>query len=70
LLDNEIENPAKIQAIIEHEIIDEVKEFLLNNNVNLKAFDSPPTETPRSSKIILVKNLAFETKKQKLKELF
>lgn len=41
LLDQEIENPAMIQTLIEKELQDKTKEFFLKNNMNFDSFTQP-----------------------------
>lgn len=69
LLDNEIENPAVIKTICEKEILDEVYEYLVANNVNISVFKNPKQSAQKSKTIILIKNLPFKTKSQKIEDL-
>jgi len=69
LLDNEIENPAVIQAVAEKEVLDEVYEFLNKNGVNIECLKGRKA-TQRSRSIIFVKNLPYSATRQSLEELF
>ena len=70
LLDKDIENPAMVQALIEKEILDDTKDFLSKQGVDLDTLNQKPSETERSSKIMLVKNIPADTKIPKLRQLF
>lgn len=70
LLDTEIENPAVLKTQAELETIQQTKDFLMQNNVNLEAFKTKPSETPRSSSIILIKNIPYKTSRQQIEDLF
>ena len=43
---------------------------MISNHLNIKAFDKTPEETVRSQRVIMIKNLAFDSKKEKLESLF
>lgn len=70
LLDTDIGNPAVLKTQAELETIQQTKDFLLQNNVNLEAFKTKPNETQRSTTTILVKNIPYKTNRQQLEELF
>lgn len=66
MLDKEVENPAVRIATAETEVINETKEFLKNNGVNIDIFTTERKNCPRSKKVILVKNINTSLKKTKL----
>ena len=70
LLDMEIDNPAVLKTQAELETIQQTKDFLMQNNINLEAFKTKPNETIRSSNVILVKNIPYKTNRKQLEELF
>lgn len=58
-------------AVAETHIIQETKEYLLANGVQLDAFSSSSTSSgERSNTVILVKNLPFQVEEDELKKLF
>ena len=57
-------------ALAETEIVNDTKEFLEENGVDVEIFDQPNTVVKRSKSIILVKNLPFNTTTDELDVLF
>jgi multiple RNA-binding domain-containing protein 1 len=70
MLDKEVDNPAVKIATAETEVINETKEFLKANGINIDIFTSERKECPRSNKIILAKNLSLAMTKKKMMNLF
>ncbi|KAG8901696.1 Multiple RNA-binding domain-containing protein 1 [Tulasnella sp. 403] len=66
--DTDTANPAVKLALAETQIIQETKQYLTENGVNLDAFGS--TRTARSSTVILVKNIPYGTAVSDLRQLF
>ena len=65
---NTKDNIAVRMALGETQIVNEMRRFLLENGVHLKAFNE--TNGERSKNTILVKNLPANTKPQEIRELF
>ncbi|KAH9501392.1 putative RNA-binding protein 19 [Dermatophagoides farinae] len=62
-------NAAVRMALGEAQIVNEIKQFLLKNQVHLESFERG-VDCPRSRTTILVKNLPSETQEQEIKTLF
>lgn len=62
-------NVAVRMALGETQIVNEIKQFLIKNNVNLESFERG-FDCIRSRTVILVKNLPAETSYDDIKELF
>ena len=70
MLDKEVENPAVRIATAETEVINETKEFLKANGINIEIFTTERKDCPRSKKVMLVKNINTGMAKKKLTNLF
>lgn len=70
MFDKEIDNPAVLQTTAEHQVIQETREFLKENDIDLKCFDLAPEKTERSLTTILIKNIPFFAVRTKLLNLF
>lgn len=70
ILEMEASDQAVKIALAETQIMNETKEWLESQGLNLEFLDESPEKCLRSDKIILVKNLAAETKESQVKELF
>jgi multiple RNA-binding domain-containing protein 1 len=70
LLNREVENPAVKIAVAETKILNETKEWLQENGVNMKVFDGPRKGITRSRTTIVVKNIPKDATKSKLVEIF
>ena len=70
MFDKDIENPAVLQTTAEHQVIQETREFLKENDVDLKCFDLAPEKTERSLTTILIKNIPYFAVRTKLLNLF
>lgn len=57
ILGKEIEDGAVRLALCETEILQETKNWLQGQNINIEAFDQPKKTCPRSSKVVIVKNI-------------
>ena len=68
VLDVNSEDAAVRLALGETQLLQEIKEFLTSEGVNLESFSG--SEIKRSKKIILCKNIPFGTKSSELNELF
>ena len=66
VLDPNSENSAVQLALGETQLLQEIKEFLTNEGVNLDSFAS----SKRSKRIIICKNIPFGTQERELNELF
>ena len=66
VLDPNSENSAVQLALGETQLLQEIKEFLTNEGVNLDSF----TSSKRSKRIIICKNIPFGTQERELNELF
>ena len=69
LLNREVDNPAVKISLAETKIINETKEWLQENGVNISAFESVRKTVPRSRTTIIIKNLPKDITKNKLSEL-
>lgn len=66
---NKKDNVAVRMALGETQIVNEVRQFLIENNVHLESFERG-IDCPRSDTVILVKNLPAETQKEEISQLF
>ena len=57
-------------ALAETEVINETKQFLENKKIDLSFMEENRRETVRSDRILLVKNIKYQTTFQQLYELF
>ena len=57
-------------AMAETKILEEIREWMGNNDVNFEAFQGSRTSTPRSESIIIVKNLPKNAILSEISELF
>lgn len=69
VLDDTKQGAAVRLALGETQIINQIKEFLEENEVSLESFNNL-TKCPRSKNVILVKNLPFGTKIEEIREKF
>lgn len=69
LLNREVDNPAVKISLAETKIINETKEWLKENGVNLKAFETTRKTVPRSRTTVIIKNLPKDVTKTQLSEL-
>jgi multiple RNA-binding domain-containing protein 1 len=69
LLNREVENPAVKIALAETKIINETKEWLKENGIDIKLLEGNKSTTERSRTILLVKNLPKDVTKPKLSDL-
>lgn len=69
VLDDTRQGAAVRLALGETQIINQIKEFLEENEVSLESFNNL-TKCPRSKNVILVKNLPFGTKIEEIREKF
>lgn len=70
ILSMESSDQAVRIAMAETQIINETKEWLESQGVNLGFLDENRAECIRSERIILIKNIAYECKESELRELF
>ena len=70
ILSMESSDQAVRIAMAETQIINETKEWLESQGVNLGFLDENRAECIRSDRIILIKNIAYECKESELRELF
>lgn len=70
ILEMEGENQAVRVALAETQIINETKEWLSSNDVNLDFMKESRETCKRSTTTLLIKNIAFGCTDQELKELF
>ena len=57
LLDNEVENPAVMQATCEKEVLDELYDFWRDHNIDTELFKQSKESSIHSSTTILIKNI-------------
>lgn len=69
LLNREVENPAVKIALAETKIINETKEWLKENGINIKLFDGTKGSVERSRTVVIIKNLPKDVTKAKLSDL-
>lgn len=69
LLNREVENPAVKIALAETKIINETKEWLRENGINVKLFEGTKNSVERSRTIVIIKNLPKDVTKAKLTDL-
>ena len=65
---NSSESAKVVMALGETSIVNDTKKFLEAQGISMEAFTNPAVE--RSKKILLVKNLKFETKASEVAEMF
>ena len=70
ILDPTSSDTAVKQAHAETQIIQETKQYLKDNGVNLEAFRKNVRYSQKSDKIILVKNFPYGTKREELTKMF
>lgn len=70
LMDREVENPGVKIAMMETKVIQETKEWMKNNNINLEVFETDRKSCKRSDRVLIVKNLKSDVSKSKLELLF
>ena len=69
LMNREVDNPAVKIALAETKIINETKDYLRENGVDIAVFDGPRKGLVRSRTTLLIKNIPKDTSKNRLTEL-
>lgn len=62
--------PAVTQTLAEKEVLEETLNFLEENGISKEYFSEAPADTPRSNKVIIVKNLPVEITQSEVEKLF
>ena len=70
IFDRDADNAAVRVAVGEAQIVAENKTFLTDNGVDLEAFSHAGAGTPRSSNVVLVKNLPYGATADELRAMF
>lgn len=69
ILEMEASDQAVRVALAETQILNETKEYLLSQNINLDFLNEPRDSCQRSSTTLLIKNISYDCKEHELKEL-
>jgi len=69
LMNREVDNPAVKIALAETKIINETKDYLRENGVDVSIFDGPRKGLVRSRTTLIIKNIPKDTSKNRLSEL-
>ena len=70
LMSREVDNPSVKISLAETKIINETKEYLKENGINISIFETSRKSIQRSRDTVIIKNLPKDTNKNKLTELF
>jgi multiple RNA-binding domain-containing protein 1 len=70
VLDRDAASMAVRVSLAETRLLKETKDFLIEQNVSMAAFQGKKSESKRSETVILVKNIPFETETDDLRRLF